>query len=217
MVRQASRTGPKGLDPSVILEAAVALLEQEGEAGFSVRKLAACVGCDPMAVLYHFGNKDGLERAIAEWLAGQIALEEADAPWDARLMALAMQYRALARRYPKSFPLLLRFWTTGPADLRLAELGYAALAEAGHSDVDVVDLCLGLYASILGLAAADAGGLLQAASPKAIRSLAELDPAQFPMTTRIMPSLGHQRDRDVFTFFAARLIAAVKQKRPKRR
>jgi hypothetical protein len=32
-----------------------------------------------------------------------------------------------------------------------------------------------------------------------------------------MPSLARQRDRDVFACFAARLIAAVKQKRPKRR
>jgi AcrR family transcriptional regulator len=214
LARLAARTGPKGLDPGAILDAAVALLEQEGEAGFSVRKLAARFGCDPMAVLYHFGNKDGLERAIGEWLAAKIALKDPGAPWDERLMALALQYRDLACRYPKSFPLLLRFWTTGPADLRLAEQGYAAFAEAGHSDPDIVDLCLGWYASILGLAAAEAGGLLRAASPEAIAALAEIDPAQFPLTARLRPSLAQQHDRDVFAGFAALLVKGVAKERP---
>jgi len=217
MIDRTSRTGPKGLDPGVILAAAVILLEQEGESGFSVRKLAARVGCDPMAVLYHFRTKDGLERAIGEWLAERVTLKNASAPWEERLMALALQYRDLACRYPKSFPLLLRFWTTGPADLRLAEYGYAAFAEAGHADLEIVDLCLGWYASILGLAAAEAGGLLKAASPEAIAALAEMDPTTFPLTTRLRPSLAGQPGRDVFASFAARLVGAARKEFPQSR
>jgi AcrR family transcriptional regulator len=210
---RASRTGPRGLDPGTILDAAVALLEQEGAAGFSVRKLAARVGCDPMAVLYHFGNKDGIERAIGEWLAERIALTNPDAPWDERLMALALQYRDLACRYPRSFPLLLRFWMTGPADLRLAEYGYAAFAEAGHADPAIADLSAGWYASILGLAAAEAGGVLKAASPAAMAALARMDTLKFPLTTRLRPALAEQPGRDVFASFAARLVDAVRTER----
>jgi len=210
------RTGPKGLDTQQIVETAVAVLEEGGEEGFSVRKLAARVGCDPMAVLYHFGNKKGLERAIAEWLNGQITLKGVGEPWDSRLMALAMAYRALALQYPGSFPLLLRFWTTGPADLRLAEYAYVAFAEAGHCDTDVVDLCLGWYASILGLAAADAGGLLRPAAD-ARQALSVLDPLLFPMTSRLRTRLEQQGDRNVYERFASLLVQAVKKPRDGKR
>jgi AcrR family transcriptional regulator len=187
----------------------VTLLEAEGEAGFSVRKVAARVGCDPMAVLYHFRNKEGLERAIVEWLAGQVALPDAARPWNQRLMALAIEYRGLARRHPHAFPLLLRFWAAGPVDQRLAEYGYACFAEAGHPDDAVADLCLGWYAAILGLAAADAGGLLRP-PPDAARRLADLDAARFPVTSRLRSSLAHQGERAVFESFAARLVEAVR-------
>jgi AcrR family transcriptional regulator len=195
-----------------MIEAAVALIEAEGEAGFSLRKVAARIGCDPMAVLYHFGKKDGLERAIAEWLNEQIVLEDAAKPWDARLLSLALQYLALARRYPKSFPLLLRFWTTGPADLRLAEYGYAAFREAGHADIAIADLCLGWYASVLGLAAADAGGLLRPASAEITRALEGLDPAQFPVTAEVRSALISQAQRCVFSRVALLMVDAVRQR-----
>jgi len=208
MKASSARTGPRGLDPQQIVEAAVELIEADGEAGFSVRKVGARVGCDPMAVLYHFGTRQGLERAIVEWLASKIALPDVMEPWDQRLMALAMAYRALARRYPKAFPLLMRFWTTGPVDQRLAEFGYACFAEAGHPDDAVADLCLGWYAAILGLAAADAGGLLNP-SPDAARALVTLDASRFPVTSRLRPSLERQTDRDLYEGFAAVLVRAV--------
>lgn len=209
MDKTGARGGPRGLDPLQIVAAAMDLLEAEGEAGFSIRKLGVRVGCDPMAVLYHFGSREGLERAIVEALAAKVTLPDAADPWDRRLMALAMEYRALALRHPNAFKLLLRFWIAGPVDQRLAEYGYACFAEAGHPDDAVADLCIGWYAAILGLAAADAGGLLRP-SPETLGSLANLDASQFPVTTRLRSSLENQRERGVFEEFAERLAAAVR-------
>ena len=45
--------GSRGLSVAQIVEAAVAVQEDVGPEGFSVRKVATRVGCDPMAVLYH--------------------------------------------------------------------------------------------------------------------------------------------------------------------
>ena len=42
--------GPRGLAAPDIVAAAVAVREELGADGFSVRKVAARVGCDPMAV-----------------------------------------------------------------------------------------------------------------------------------------------------------------------
>ncbi|MBN3785001.1 TetR family transcriptional regulator, partial [Burkholderia sp. Ac-20345] len=92
--------GPRGLDKDAIVAAALALLEDVGEAAFSVRKLAQSVGCDPMSVLYHFKSKEGLSRAIANALSRSLVPVDAALPWRERLRDLARQYRALALRYP---------------------------------------------------------------------------------------------------------------------
>jgi hypothetical protein len=86
--------------------------------------------------------------------------------------------------------------------------GYACFAEAGHPDDAVADLCLGWYAAILGLAAADSGGLLRP-SAEAAQSLADLDASRFPVTSRLQSSLAHQGERDIYHDFARLLVRAV--------
>ena len=54
-------TGPRGLSREPMIRAAIELLESAGEAGFSIRKLGERLGCDPMAVLYHFKSREGAE------------------------------------------------------------------------------------------------------------------------------------------------------------
>ena len=192
MQKKTTRTGPRGLSPQEIVAAAVELMEEQGEDGFSIRKLGSRVGCDPMAVLYHFRSKVGLERAMADALNAKLKPVDPDGHWRTRLTDLAQQYRDLALRYPQTFPLLLRFWVTGPADYRHAEMIYQALADAGLDDRQMVDVCFGFYAGILGLAAAEVGGLLKPATSENIAEVEELSPTAFPMTTRLIPAFEQQ-------------------------
>lgn len=198
MPRKAARPGPKGLAPADIVKSAIALLEKEGEAGFSIRKVAAAVGCDPMAVLYHFKSKAGLERAMADALNSELQPVDPTAPWRERLAGLAHQYRKLALRHPRTFPLLLRFWVTGPADYRHAEMIYQALADAGFDDRRTVDICFGWYASILGLAAAEVGGLLQPPTAENLEEVRSLDSADFPATTRLAATFADQEPGQIY-------------------
>ncbi|QBF29903.1 TetR family transcriptional regulator [Thalassococcus sp. S3] len=168
-------------------------MESEGPDAFSVRKLATTLGCDPMAVLYHFKSKTGLERAMADAINAEIAAVDPNASWRNRLTALAFQYRELALKYPRTFPLLMRFWITGPADYRHAEMIYQALADAGLGDEQMVDMCFGWYASLLGLAAAEVGGLLKPATPEIIAEIDRLPSADFPTMTRLLPTFADQK------------------------
>ncbi|MGP1396894.1 MAG: TetR/AcrR family transcriptional regulator [Inquilinaceae bacterium] len=193
MSKKAARPGPKGLEPDEIVRAALVLMEEEGPDAFSVRKLGAKLGCDPMAVLYHFKSKAGLERAMADAINAEITPVDSTAAWRDRLTDVAVQYRALAQRYPRTFPLLMRFWITGPADYRNAEMIYEALADAGLNDRQIVDTCFGLYASLLGLAAAEVGGLLKPATPDIIAEVASLPPADYPTMARLLPAFADQK------------------------
>ena len=205
------RPGPKGLSPDEIVRTALVVLEETGEDGFSIRKVGVRVGCDPMAVLYHFKSKVGLERAMADALNAELRPPAAAASWRDRLSDLAHQYRSLALRYPRTFPLLLRFWVTGPADYRHAEVVYQAMADAGLKDRQSADFCFGLYASFLGLAAAEVGGLLKPATPEIIAEVKDLSPAAFPNTTRLVPVFEKQEPGRVYALMVETILDGIEQ------
>ncbi|WP_071333916.1 TetR/AcrR family transcriptional regulator [Burkholderia contaminans] len=179
--------GPRGLDKDAIVAAALALLEDVGEAAFSVRKLAQSIGCDPMSVLYHFKSKEGLSRAIANALSRSLVPVDAALPWRERLRDLARQYRALALRYPAAFALLQRHMSTGPADLAHIEAVHRALADAGIPRAALPSVCVGWYASVIGLAAAEAGGLTRAANDVELAEMEALSDTAHPLVKAAAP------------------------------
>ena len=196
--------GPRGLDKDANVAAALALLEEVGEAAFSVRKLAQSVGCDPMSVLYHFKSKDGLTRAIANALSRSLVPVDDTLPWRDRLRDLARQYRALALRYPAAFALLQRHMSTGPADLAHIETVHRALADAGIARTALPAVCVGWYASVIGLAAAEAGGLTRPANDVELAEMDALSDTAHPLVksaaplyARLDPAVVHDTMLDV--------------------
>ncbi|AOK58230.1 TetR/AcrR family transcriptional regulator [Burkholderia ubonensis] len=196
--------GPRGLDKDAIVAAALTLLEDVGEAAFSVRKLAQTVGCDPMSVLYHFKSKEGLSRAIANALSRSLTPVDDNLPWRERLRDLARQYRGLALRYPAAFGLLQRHVSTGPADLAHIEAVHRALADAGIPRAARPCVCVGWYASVIGLAAAEAGGLTRPANDVELAEIDALSDAGHPLVksaaplyARLDPAVVHDTMLDV--------------------
>ena len=212
MSKKAARSGPKGLEPDEIVKAALVLMEEEGPDAFSVRKLGAKFGCDPMAVLYHFKSKNGVERAMADAINAEITPVDPTASWRARLTDLAFQYRGLALKYPQTFPLLMRFWITGPADYRHAEMIYQALADAGLNDRQMVDTCFGWYASLLGLAAAEVGGLLKPATPEIIAEIDRLPSADYPAMARLLTAFADQQSGRAYESMVETILDGIEQK-----
>jgi AcrR family transcriptional regulator len=194
VAKRALKSGPRGLNPDVIVAAALAVYDAGGPADFSMRKVAARVGCDPMAVLYHFGSKDGLERAMADAINAALTPVDHRKPWKQRLRDLTQQYRRLAQRFPHSFQLLMRFWATGRGDYRHLEMLYQTFRDAGLKDQHVVDVCCGWYAAVLGLVLAETGGLLVPADAIVIAEVEALPPQEFPHTTSLLPLLRNEKE-----------------------
>ncbi|MFC0217623.1 TetR/AcrR family transcriptional regulator [Pseudochelatococcus lubricantis] len=179
--------GSRGLSRKVLAEAAIELMEAAGEAGFTLRKLGARVGCDPMSILYHFKSKEGLFRAMADQLEAQIRPAPEDQPWRGRLRHLADQYRSLALRFPHSFRLMQRFPHTGIADYGHVEMVHRALKEAGIADRDIPGICLGWYTCITGLAMGEVGGLIRPATDEDALEIDQLPDASYPLLKRLLP------------------------------
>jgi AcrR family transcriptional regulator len=164
------------------------MLSQEGEVGFSVRKLGPRIGVDPMTILHHFGSKQELLRRIADKALASIALPAATDDWRANLRIVAKAYRDLARRHPRLFHLHFRFHATGPADHASSEVVYNALRRTGLPDDEVAGLGLAFYAFILGYALAEAEGLLRPIGEEDEAELGALDPIQYPATRALIPA-----------------------------
>lgn len=178
-------SGRRGLAKHEIVESAVRLMEEVGEAAFSVRKLGDRIGCDPMAILYHFKNKDGMYRAMADALVAKLSPIGSDQPWQDRLRAHARDHRALALRYPNTFPLLQRFLNTGVADFPHIEMVHHALADAGVSDREAPAVCLAWYACVIGLCAAEISGLVRPARASEVAEIEALPSAEFPLLRKL--------------------------------
>ncbi|MEU3445734.1 TetR/AcrR family transcriptional regulator [Streptomyces thermolilacinus] len=114
--RRAGGDHPSGLDRDRITEATVRLLDAEGEAKFSMRRLAAELNVTAMSLYWYVDSKDDLLELASDAAAGELRLPDPDADddWREQLRDLAQGYRALLVRHPWLSPLMGRFLNIGP-------------------------------------------------------------------------------------------------------
>ncbi len=201
--------GRRGIDRNDILEAAFDLLSEEGEDGFSIRKLGAGLGVDPMTVLHHFQSKEQLMRQIADKALASVDLPLPSGDWKKDLLAVAQAYRDLARRHPKIFHLHFRFNATGPIDHASSEVVYRAMRATGLSDSVAAGLGLSFYAFVLGFALAETEGLLLPLSPAEEAELSALDPLGYPATRAFIPAFKRLDAQAAFTQAFNTFIAGI--------
>ncbi|MFE1287653.1 TetR/AcrR family transcriptional regulator [Streptomyces sp. NPDC058751] len=115
---RAARGGgrPSGLDRERITAATVRLLDADGIAGFSMRRLAAELNVTAMSVYWYVDTKDELLELALDAVLGELELPEAESEddWRDRLRGLATGYRALLVRHPWVSGLIGNFLNIGP-------------------------------------------------------------------------------------------------------
>jgi AcrR family transcriptional regulator len=104
-----------GLDLEKITEATVRLLDSEGLAKFSMRRLAAELGVTAMSVYWYVDTKDDLLELALDRVMGELDLpgESADG-WRDQIRHLAVGYRRLLVDHPWTSPLAGEFLNVGP-------------------------------------------------------------------------------------------------------
>ncbi|MEW2045657.1 TetR/AcrR family transcriptional regulator [Streptomyces sp. NPDC005476] len=110
---------PSGLDRNRITEATVRLLDAEGLAKFSMRRLAAELNVTAMSVYWYVDTKDDLLELALDTAFGELAEllpdpEDENADWREQVRALATAYRGLLVRHPWLSPLAGRYLNIGP-------------------------------------------------------------------------------------------------------
>lgn len=92
----------QGVTLDAILDAALALLDEAGDAGLTMRALAARLGVTPMSLYHHVSDRAGLLRALSDRVYGDV-LHEADEPADgvAALRTLLTRYYDRVVAHPR--------------------------------------------------------------------------------------------------------------------
>jgi len=152
----------------LILDQALALVDERGLAAMSMRAVAERVGLTSMALYPYVGGKDALLDGLVDLLNLELGDEVGDngePDWRHRLRALGRAVRALAGRHPGAFPLLLNRPAGASASWLSAALR-GVLHDAGVPGGHVPRLARMILAFLLGYATGEVtGGLPPAAAP----------------------------------------------------
>ncbi|MFD0022697.1 TetR/AcrR family transcriptional regulator [Streptomyces sp. NPDC058382] len=108
---------PAGLDRERITAASVRLLDAEGLARFSMRRLAAELNVTAMSLYWYVDTKDDLLELALDAVHAEIATPGKDADWRDRLRELATSYRSMLVGHTWASALAGSFLNIGPHSL----------------------------------------------------------------------------------------------------
>ncbi|MEV0303953.1 TetR/AcrR family transcriptional regulator [Streptomyces prasinus] len=163
------------LSTALIVETARELVDAEGLAALSTRRLAARLGVSGPSLYNHFRTKDEILEAVADSVSALVDLSmfEDGRDWRTALHDWAVSYRAALRAHPNIVPVLARGPGRRPAALRLADAVYGAMVEAGWPPAQATSVGALMRYFIMGSALGSfAGGFVDDAGA--------YDPADYP-------------------------------------
>ncbi|MFF5145674.1 TetR/AcrR family transcriptional regulator [Streptomyces sp. NPDC013157] len=163
-----------------IVRAARELVDAEGLAAVSTRRLAAELGVSGPSLYNHFRTKDEILEAVADSVSAQVDLsmfedigDGAGRDWRTALHDWAVSYRTALRDHPNIVPVLARGPGRRPAGLRVADAVYGAMVGAGWPPAQATSIGALMRYFVMGSALGSfAGGFVDDASA--------YDPADYP-------------------------------------
>jgi TetR/AcrR family tetracycline transcriptional repressor len=132
-----SKPHEPALDQSQIVQAALALLDEVGFDGLTMRNLAKKLGVQAASLYWHVRNKQDLLSLLAEEICAPMCEPDRTLPWQNQLEAIANEYRQVLLAHRDAAQVLASSGgPSGPRRLRLTEIGLRTLLDAGFSRRD---------------------------------------------------------------------------------
>jgi len=130
------RETPPPLDRGQVVRAALALLDEVGLDGLSMRRLAERLDIKAASLYWYMRDKDELFGLLADAISAEVCAPATDAPWRERLEALLWEYRRVLRAHRDAARILAGTVPAGPNRLRLVDMALGALRAAGFDGLD---------------------------------------------------------------------------------
>ncbi len=210
------------LRPDVIVASAVTLADAEGLEAVTIRRLALEHGVTPMAMYWHFSDKEALLGGIAEQLIGSVALPApTDEPWDVQLRAILQAFLVAIRPHPNVAGLALKRILACEPGLTLAEQALGHLRTAGFSVERAAAVGTFLLCAVITMVTDEPGPhrpIEGEAREELIRrkgaTLASLSPERYPNVRAAGPALACGNENEYFEINLDLLVAGVRGIRP---
>jgi len=127
-----SRRRREPISKDAIVAAAIRLLDREGLAALSMRRLAEELGTGAASLYWHVGSKDGLLDLVLDEIIGEGKVPDPDpARWQEQLKQVARDQRAASLRHPWVVRVSIGRIPMGPNALRYSERILAILRAGG--------------------------------------------------------------------------------------
>jgi AcrR family transcriptional regulator len=166
--------------------AAIGLLDREGLAALSMRRLAEKLGTGAASLYWHVGSKDGLLDLVLDQLIGEGRVPDPDpSRWQEQLKEVARAQRAASLRHPYLVRISIGRIPMGPNALRYSERVLAILRAGGLPPLLAVQGYLLLIATVNGFTVDETG--VDDPGPAAFGGQAQpLDPASLQQTANMV-------------------------------
>jgi AcrR family transcriptional regulator len=186
MARAKSRAVREPLSRERIEETALELIEREGEGGFSMRKLAAELGCEAMSIYHYFPSLAHLRDALLDRFVAGMFRAPRDLPWLERLRQVTHGYREAVLRHPRFFQYVALHRMNTAAGLDLLEHFLAIFKDAGFDTETAARLFRAVGYYLLGAGLEEAAGY--AKGPSAVEPVPdEVAARDYPLITAVNP------------------------------
>ncbi len=140
------------LSRHLVLGTALALADQQGIEGLTMRTLGQALGVVPMALYKHVANKEALLDGMVDIVWSEVALPTGDRGWKRAMRDRATSLRAALLRHRWAIGLMESRRRPGPANLRQHNAMMGCLREAGFSFRTTVHVTSALDAYVYGFA-----------------------------------------------------------------
>lgn len=150
-----------------IIDAAVALVDEQGLDALSMRRLGATLGVEAMSLYNHVANKDDILDAMLGQVLGEVALPTTGS-WEDRLRDLARSFRQVGRRHPGVLPLVGSRAIRSVEGIAPLEAAFAILRAAGLPPAAALDALVSAASFVFGFALIELGGFREVAEGRSI-------------------------------------------------
>jgi len=165
------------LSKTAVVGRAIALADAEGLDALTIRRLAQELGVTPMALYWHFRNKEELLTGLADQFWSEIDTDvDETAPWAAQLRGLLESLVQVLRAHPSASQLLIAGEKQSPAALEATEVTLDVLRRGGFDPQ---------HASAVARSALWTGLMLAMSEPGYGPSLSEADRTELQRRNRI--------------------------------
>jgi AcrR family transcriptional regulator len=194
---RSARRRREPISRDAIVAAAIGLLDREGLAALSMRRLGEELGAGAASLYWHVGSKDGLLDLVLDELIGEVEVPDPDpGRWQEQLKETAKSQRRVSLRHPYLVRVSIGRIPMGPNALRVTEGTLAILRAGGLSPRLAVQGYLLLIDTVNGFTVDETGvedagtpqrdpDELQKAADMARDYIASLPQEQFPNMTEL--------------------------------